>query len=216
MSTNSGEILAGWSMNETNDGAGGKWLLLSSPNPQSLTSSIPFAAFGNLVTFYMRDMTNSSNAFSLFAIDNSLYTNTGNQSFILENTNTITVYTNLPFGTPVPWLIAHGFPNNFAAAELSDPDGDGIPTWQEYQANTDPRDPASRFIITSMLFRTDGRYQVSFTSSPGRFYRVDLSMDLVNWQTLGDDIPGTGAEITFVDTSFFPDATKRYYRIAVH
>jgi len=63
-STNAGEILAGWSMTETNDGAGGKWLLLSSPNPQNLATSIPFAALGNLVQFSMGDMLYSSNAFS--------------------------------------------------------------------------------------------------------------------------------------------------------
>jgi hypothetical protein len=216
-STNAGEILAGWSLTETNDGAGGKWLLLSSPNPQSLATSIPFAALGNLVEFKMRDMLYSSNAFSFITVDNTIYTNTGNQSFVFENTNQFVVaYTNLPHGTPIPWLIAHGFTNNFAAAELSDPDGDGVLTWQEYQANTDPRDPNSKFIITSLDTAFDGRNQVTFISSSNRTYRIEASTDLFNWQLVEDFIPGTGSTMTITDTRYVPGWTQIYYRVAVY
>ncbi len=63
-------------------------------------------------------MINASNAFSFFDVDNTVYTNTGNQSFVFESGNTnafITVYPVLPYGTPVPWLIEYGFtnPNNW-------------------------------------------------------------------------------------------------------
>jgi hypothetical protein len=216
-STNAGEILAGWSMSETNDGAGGKWLLLSSSNTQSLAASIPFASLGNLVQFTMRDMVDSSNAFSFITIDNTLYTNTGNQSFVFQNTNQFVVaYTNLPHGTPIPWLIDHGFTNNFAAAELSDPDGDGMLTWQEYQANTDPRDPNSKFMITGRDTALDGRNEVTFISSTSRTYRLDASTDLVNWQVVEDFIEGTGASMTIVDTRYLPGLTQIYYRVAVY
>ncbi len=216
-STNAGEILAGWSLSETNDGAGGKWLLISSSNTQSLATSIPFASLGNLVQFTMRDMLYSSNAFSFITVDNTLYTNTGNQSFVFANTNQFVVtYTNLPHGTPIPWLIEHGFTNNFAAAELSDPDGDGVLTWQEYQANTDPWDPNSKFIITGLDTGLDGRNQVAFISSSNRTYRVDDSTDLVNWQVVEDFIPGTGSSITFTDTRYLPGLTQIYFRVAVY
>jgi len=216
-STNAGQILYGWSMSETNDGFGGKWLMLSSPNPQRLDTSIPFGTLGNLVTFYLRDIVTTSNAFNIFNVDNSIYTNTGNQSFVLQPTSAfVTTYTVPPLGTPAPWLIAHGFPNNFAAAELSDPDNDGIPTWKEYLANTDPRNAASRFVITSFSPRVDGRYQVTFTTSTNRSYRVEFSTDLTTWEILADNITGINAPITFVDTRYLPGLTQRYYRVAVY
>lgn len=216
-STNAGDILAGWSLTETNDGTGGKWLLISSPNPQNLATSIPFAALGSLVQFTMRDMLYSSNAFSFISVDNTIYTNTGNQSFVFENTNAFVVaYTNLPHGTPIPWLIEHGFTNNFAAAELSDPDGDGVPTWQEYQANTDPLDPNSKLVITGLETGFDGRNQVTFISSTDRTYRLEASTDLFNWQTVEDFIPGIGSSITITDTRYLPGLTQIYYRVAVY
>jgi len=216
-STNTGEILSGWSLSETNDGTGGKWLLLSSSNTQNLAASIPFASLGNLVEFKMRDMIYSSNAFSFITVDNTIYTNTGGQSFVFENTNSFVVgYTNLPYGTPIPWLIAHGFTGNFSAAELSDPDGDGVLTWQEYQANTDPRDPNSKFIITGQDIALDGRNEITFISSSNRTYRVDASTDLFNWQTVEDFIPGTGSGITVTDTRYLPALTQIYYRVAVY
>jgi hypothetical protein len=165
----------------------------------------------------MRDMLYSSNAFSFIAVDNTIYTNTGNQSFVFENTNLFVVaYTNLPHGTPIPWLIAHGFNNNFAAAELSDPDSDGVLTWQEYQANTDPRDPNSKLVITGLDTGLDGRNQITFISSSNRTYRVDASTDLFNWQTVEDFVPGTGASITVTDTRYLPGLTQIYYRVAVY
>ena len=217
-STNPGDMLLGWSLTETNDGAGGNWALISSPNPQSLATSIPFAAFGKLLTFTFRDLVDATNVFSLLEVDNTIYTNSGNQSFVLENTNAFVVnYAVLPQGTPMPWLLRHGFTNNFAAAELSDPDGDGALTWQEYRAGTDPRDSNSQFIVKRVA-PTDpyGRYQITFPTARNRSYRLETSNDLVNWQTLVPGIDGTGNDVTVTDIRNPSATTPVFYRVAVY
>ena len=105
---------------------------------------------------------NASNAFSVFAIDNTIYTNTGNQSFQLANTNAfITVYPALPYGTPVPWLIQYGFTNAsaWASDETNDVDGNGLMIWQDYVAGLNPTNRSSVFAVQS----------ASATSLPGEF-----------------------------------------------
>src|SRR5437879_1867462 len=67
--TNVGEILYGWSLSETNDGSGGKWLMLSSPDPQRLDTSIAFGTLGNLVTFYLGDTLATSIALNYCSVD---------------------------------------------------------------------------------------------------------------------------------------------------
>jgi von Willebrand factor type A domain-containing protein/Regulator of Chromosome Condensation (RCC1) repeat protein/Ig-like domain-containing protein/putative Ig domain-containing protein len=217
-STNVGEMLYGWSLIQTNDGVGGQWALLSSPNPQSLATSIPFASFGPLLTFTFRDVLNASNAFSVFAVDNTLYTNTGNQSFVFENTNQfITVYPVLPHGTPVPWLIEYGFTNNFAAVETSDPDGNGMLIWQDYVAGLNPTNASSVFTVQNFSpTGQPGHYQITFSTALNRTYRVDTSSDLLTWQTLQDGIAGTGGNVTVTDSRNLSGATQTFYRVAVY
>lgn len=216
-STGPGEILSGWSMSETNDGTGGSWLLLSSPNPQSTATSIPFASFGDLVHFNFRDVLNATNAFSLLEVDNTLYANTGGQSFVIENTNAFVVaYPELPFHTPVPWLIAHGITANFAAAEIADQDNDGVPTWQEYLGNTDPLNPASRFVILGLSEDIYGRSQITFSAALNRLYRVESSTNLLDWVIVAEGVPGIGGDLTILDQRYIPWVSPLFYRAVAY
>jgi len=215
LSTEPGEILSGWQLTETNGAGGSRWLLLSA-DP---TNSIPFAAFGNLVRFNLRDMTNAATAFSSFAIDNSIYPTNTKESFVLDSTNLasfVKAYPALPHNTPGPWLSNFGFTGDLTAAELSDPDKDGIPTWQEYLANTNPRDANSSFRVWELSVLPDGRRRLGFSSAPSRYYRVETSEDLVAWETLEDGISGDGSPIYFVDTRYLPGEVQVYYRVVVH
>ncbi len=225
-STNAGEILYGWSLTQTNDGAGGQWALLISSNQQSLASSIPFADFGPLLNFKFHDALNASNAFSLFYVDNTIYTNNGDplntnagyyQSFVFENTNAfITPYPVLPFGTPVPWLIQYGFTNAnaWASDETNDLNGNGLLIWQDYLAGLNPTNTGSVFAVQNVLpAGGPGQYQITFNTALNRTYRVDASTNLMTWQTLQDGIAGTGGSVTVTDTRNLPHV---YYRVAVH
>jgi len=50
----------------------------------------------------------------------------------------------------VEWLQSKGYSTSFASAELADPDGDGIPNWQEYYAGTDPNNSNSAFRVMNI------------------------------------------------------------------
>jgi hypothetical protein len=177
-----------------------------------------FATFGKLLTFSFRDVINASSAFSVFEIDNTIYTNTGKQKFVFENTNAfVTVYPVLPFGTPVPWLLTHGFSTDFTNAEISDPDGDGMLTWQEYQAGTDPQDPNSKLAVSSLApTGSFGRYQITFSTALNRTYRLEASDDLLTWQPLQTNIPGTGSPVTVTDGRNRFGVTQTFYRVVVY
>jgi len=203
------------------DGSNGTWLTLTSPSP---TNYITFASFGDLLTFSFSDIIPAvSGAFSLLAVDNTIYTNTGGQSFVITNVSTFeTTYPTLPFGTPVPWLMSYGFSGNFTNAELLDPDHDGMKNWQEYRANTIPTNAASKLVVTKVSKAPDGvRYQVTFSTSQDRTYSLQSSLDLMNWQTVQDNIPGIGTpatnvDVTIIDTNYYPDTTHVFYRVQVY
>jgi hypothetical protein len=219
--TNVGEMLYGWTLTPSNDVDGSSWLLISKPDPQNTAGSLPFPGFGPLLTFTFNDiLPNPKEAFALIAMDNSIYTNilAGGQKFVFEAGNTnnfVTDYPALPFGTPVPWLIAHGFTNNFAAAETNDFDGDGVFTWQEYRANTDPTDRDSRFAVLGIANDFYGRFMITFSTALNRQYRVESSADLMTWQTMQDNIIGTGGAIMVTDPRSPALITQMHYRVLV-
>jgi hypothetical protein len=66
------------------------------------------------------------------------------------------------YGTPEWWLYQQNtnWATNFNLAALSDQDGDGVPTWQEYIAGTDPNSSTSFFALDVAL--TNGQTIVSF------------------------------------------------------
>ena len=212
-------MLYGWHLTESNDVDGATCVLLSSTNPLSTATSLPFPGFGPLVTFTFKDvLTGPKTAFAFINVDNSIYTNipAGGQTFVFEADNTnnfVTDYPALPFGTPVPWLMAYGFTNDFAIAEMDDFDGDGVFTWQEYLANTDPTNRDSRFAVLGISNDLYGRFQITFSTALNRQYRVESSADLMTWQTMQDNIIGTGEPIMVTDPRSPVLNTQMHYRV---
>lgn len=86
--------------------------------------------------------------------------------------------------------------DNAQHAGAIDFDGDGASNQDEWEAQTDPADPASRFRILSVA-RSGFDLDISFTSEVGRHYGVDYSYDLETWYDAGGGIPGTGSPISF-------------------
>jgi hypothetical protein len=219
-STATNEILYGWSMTETTDTNGLRTLTMVSPDTNNLLTSIEYGAFGNLVEFDFTypDSVTATQAFSVFSINNSIYSNMvpSGQSFVLQNaTNFITSYTNapLPHGTPIPWLIYYGFKTNFAAAELITTNG--LPVWQDYLAGLNPTNANSRFTV-SMAYAAGQAPQITFSTVADRTYRVETATSLDSWSVLLDNIPGTGGNITFTDNRVLSGVSAVFYRVAVY
>jgi hypothetical protein len=217
--TNSGGLLDGWSLTQTNDGAGGEWALLSSSDPSNLAASIPFATFGRLLTFSFNDPITASNAFSLFEVDNTIYTNTAGTNFygiLLTNAVNFASLYDLPppHGTPIPWLMSYGFTNDFADAELLNLNGNGLAVWQDYVAGLNPLDTNSTFGVQLTPAQTPP--QIVFNTVVGRSYRIEWSTGLNgSWTVLRDGIAGTGASITYTDLRDLSHVGGMFYRVAV-
>ena len=117
-------------------------------------------------------------------------------------------------GTPHWWLAQYGWTNNFDAAEVNDADGDGALTWQEYQADTNPRDSNSVLRVSianqpagSSLAAPAAKsfgwpplpplpmVALSWPSSRNRLYTLEYNTNLNTpvWTVLGQaQFPGTG------------------------
>jgi hypothetical protein len=67
--------------------------------------------------------------------------------------------------------------------------------------------------ISNVLVERDGKVTITFNSSPGKFYAVDISNDLVAWQELDDEISSGGTSTTYTHST--PDLAARtlFYRI---
>jgi hypothetical protein len=218
-STGTNDILYGWSMTETTDTNGLRTLTMVSSDTNNLLTSIEYAAFGDLVEFDFTypDSVTAAQAFSVFSINNNIYSNmqpTG-QSLVLQNaTNFITLYPPAPpHGTPIPWLIYYGFKTNFAAAELIATNG--LPLWQDYVAGLNPTNANSKFTV-STAFAPGQTPQIIFSTVAGRTYRVETATSLDTWAVLRDNIPGTGGNILFIDDRVLSGVSAVFYRVAVY
>jgi hypothetical protein len=115
---------------------------------------------------------------------------------------------------PAWWLAQYGWTNNFDLAALGDADADGMATWQEYHAATDPTNRASFLGITYMA-RDGSGMNIEWQSVPNRHYDILRATNLLSpnaFAPIQQYIPGIIG--TFTD----PDAPQNgpcFYRIQV-
>jgi outer membrane protein assembly factor BamB len=130
---------------------------------------------------------------------------------------------NAAMGTPISWLEKYGFTSNFNAAELSDPDGDGVPVWQNYIMGTDPMSSSS--VLKAGIQRSGSGTVISFPtiSASGsdytgktRCYDLETSTNLLSgaWLPVANETNIIGANVTVSYTNAVPDRT-RYYRVVL-
>ena len=127
-------------------------------------------------------------------------------------------------GTPYNWLVQNGLtaPN----ADLSDPNLDGWPVWQDYLAGTDPTNVL--FHIGAANFQPGGeRLTLAFNTHSNAMYRIFYKADLTTtdaWQAVAwtashttnwsQQIIHPTAPVMSLDVPWTPSlATQGFYRV---
>ncbi len=226
LSAGPGDILNGWTLSQTNDGAGSGsyWLTMASPNTNDPSTSLPYGIMGDLLSFQFeyQALPSCQPGFRLFHCGSrTFYSNRippGGQCFTLTNTNAfVTNYPPTPpLGTPVPWLETY-FPGNtnFAALELTNVNGNGLPVWQDYIAGLNPTNTNSFFFVYPIVPPQVGAPVITFPTAQGRVYRVDTAITPGAWMTLLDNIMGTGSNVSITDKRNLSGVGSIYYRVVV-
>jgi hypothetical protein len=112
------------------------------------------------------------------------------------------------------WLQQYGLPTD-GTADLSDTDRDGLNTWQEWQADTDPTNAAS--VLRVATISNSPPVAVTLSSSTGRLYTLlccsNLTASAVWTPVPGQtDVAGSGDVLILSDTN--PPAPA-FYRVSV-
>jgi CSLREA domain-containing protein len=118
-------------------------------------------------------------------------------------------------GMPDSYERAYGFSPELAADAKEDADDDGQTNLSEFLGGTKPRDAQSVFRLANLQVR-ETSVVLSFTSVPGKSYRVEVAGQLnpAAWTTLAEAVPGTGQIVEFVDQEAVGQPL-RFYRVRV-
>jgi hypothetical protein len=95
-------------------------------------------------------------------------------------------------GMPDAYEIANGLNKDSNADRDTDLDGDGRSNYLEYLAGTAANDATSSLRVVDLV-RTATTATVSWSSAPGKVYRIDISPDMTVWTDIGTDFPAAGA-----------------------
>jgi hypothetical protein len=100
------------------------------------------------------------------------------------------------------------------AANVADTDGDGSWDGAEVEFGGAPRDATKLPMWRSAIRAMTGAspvMQIRFPSMSGKWYALEASTDLIEWLSLLDEIPGTGAVEAFEVPR--DNHAKRYFRV---
>lgn len=80
--------------------------------------------------------------------------------------------------TPHWWLASYGWTSDFETVEAEDPDGDGLATWQEWVALTDPTDSNDVLRAEVSAYQPDG-YVIAWPGRTNRTYWIVVRTNLL-------------------------------------
>ncbi len=114
------------------------------------------------------------------------------------------------------WKVAFfGSVSNPLAADLADPDGDGVPNALEFLAGTNPTNAFSRVQLAPGGWRNGGRdLALQLLSAPGKYYVLESNPDLFSpsWTPMSTNL-GDGSLQEFIQA--VTPGGPRYYRLRV-
>lgn len=117
--------------------------------------------------------------------------------------------------TPEWWLARHfGTAVPFAVSATNDADGDGMASWAEYRAGTDPTNAASVLRLEGTSLSADALV-LRWRSDTGRTYQIEYSTNLLlapPFVPLGNPVQGAFGETTLTDDTPVVEG-QRFYRI---
>ena len=106
-------------------------------------------------------------------------------------------------GTPEWWLAAYGLTNrDWDTEALDDQDQDGMPTWQEHIADTDPTNKQSVLALTGILPQADGvrlDWKGGVQATQYVEYRSTLTETAETWVAIFTNLPPVATSTNIVD-----------------
>ena len=116
-------------------------------------------------------------------------------------------------GVPEYWLASHGWTQNFEAASESDADQDGMATWAEWRADTDPTNALSLLALSGVQPFTTGGVRLDWSGGILRTQQVQRADTPAGpWVPVYTNLPPTPVTNTLVLPA---EGTSGFYRIAV-
>jgi hypothetical protein len=116
--------------------------------------------------------------------------------------------------TPHWWLAQYGLTNDFEQESADDPDGDGVPTCQEWVAGTDPTN-SSDYLKFDLISLSETGLNLDFKSHDGRLYAIEGTTNVMDpnaWTRVTNNIPGNEGVLTVPDGA---SPSLQFYRIRV-
>lgn len=115
-------------------------------------------------------------------------------------------------GVPYSWLEQFGWSSDYDQVASMDQDGDGMPTWAEYVANTVPTNPAS-YLKTQTGMPNPAGNVIRWVSGTNRYYWLYWGTNLGGtYQRLGGTVTST-PPLNFYTDTLHNSEMMIYYRI---
>ncbi len=128
-----------------------------------------------------------------------------------NDTLRVTAYGETANGTPLGWLSDYGLT---AADDEVDNDGDGLLTWEEYVAGTDPTSSASALVANSPETIDGGQIVITWQSVAGKSYSIITNSSLV-FPNKGTEAVVTGLDGETSYTGTVGGANTVFYEVGV-